>query len=57
VNAATTAHAVDVNALPAAPNTTVTVNPLTSSVVGGVTIYINPFTRNKASCSAPTTVL
>jgi hypothetical protein len=51
-NLATAPHAVDVNVIPNLGTNTPTV-PLTSSLVGGKTIYINPFTKNGNSCNLP----
>src|SRR3984957_11239079 len=42
-NVATAPHVVDILAIPVGSNTATV--PLTSSTVGGVTIYINPFTK------------
>jgi hypothetical protein len=50
-NVATAPHAVDILAIPVGSNTATV--PLTSSTVGGVTIYINPFTKSGNSCSIP----
>jgi hypothetical protein len=51
-NIATAPHAVDVNAIPNQGTNSATV-PVTSSTVGGVTIYINPFTKSGNSCNVP----
>ena len=53
-NVATAAHALDILAIPNLGTNVGTV-PVTStaSTVGGVTIYINPFTRSGNSCNVP----
>ena len=51
-NLATAPHAVDINVIPTAGTNSATV-PLTSSTVGGKTIYTNPFTRGGNSCNIP----
>jgi PBP superfamily domain len=51
-NLGTAPHARDILAIPN-QGTNVTAIPLPSSTVGGVTIYVNPFTRGGNSCFAP----
>jgi hypothetical protein len=51
-NLATAPHNVDVLAIPNAGTNTPAV-PVTSSTVGGKTIYINPFTKSGNSCNIP----
>jgi len=51
-NVGTAPHAPDILAIPNLGTNTPTV-PVTASTVGGVTIYINPFTRNGNSCNYP----
>jgi hypothetical protein len=51
-NVATAPHAVDVLAIPGVGTNAAAV-PVTASTVGGVTIYINPFSKNGSSCSYP----
>jgi ABC-type phosphate transport system substrate-binding protein len=51
-NLASAPHAKDILAIPNA-GTNVAGVPLPSSTVGGVTIYVNPFTRSGNSCFAP----
>jgi hypothetical protein len=54
-NVATAPHAKDILAIPGlGTNTGAVPATSTASVVGGVTIYINPFTKGGASCSIPT---
>lgn len=52
-NLATAPHVVDILAIPGV-GTNVGSVPATASTVGGVTIYINPFTKNGNSCNIPT---
>jgi hypothetical protein len=52
-NVATAPHTVDVLAIPGA-GTNVGAVPVVPSTVGGVTIYVNPFSKNGNSCSIPT---
>jgi ABC-type phosphate transport system substrate-binding protein len=51
-NVASAPHALDILAIPGV-GTNVGAVPVTSSTVGGVTIYINPFSKNGNSCSIP----
>jgi hypothetical protein len=51
-NLATAPHAADINVIPFAGTNGASV-PITSSVVGGHTIYLNPFTRGGNSCNIP----
>jgi ABC-type phosphate transport system substrate-binding protein len=53
-NLATAPHAVDIDVIPNL-GTNVAAVPVTgaSSTVGGVTIYVNPFTKGGNSCSVP----
>jgi hypothetical protein len=51
-NLATAPHAADINVIPNLDANGASV-PLTSSVVGGHTIYLNPFTRSTNSCNIP----
>jgi PBP superfamily domain len=53
-NVATAPHAKDILAIPNVGTNTGTVPATaTASTVGGVTIYVNPFTKNGNSCSIP----
>jgi ABC-type phosphate transport system substrate-binding protein len=52
-NVATAAHAKDIMAIPNANNLPAVPVTSTASTVGGVTIYINPFTKGGNSCSLP----
>ncbi|MGO9037843.1 MAG: substrate-binding domain-containing protein [Steroidobacteraceae bacterium] len=51
-NLATAPHAKDINVIPNL-GTNGTAVPVHSSTVGGVTIYVNPFTRSGNSCKYP----
>ena len=52
-NIATAPHAKDIMAIPNASNAPVVPVTSTASTVGGVTIYIDPFTKGGNSCSIP----
>ncbi len=51
-NIATAPHVIDILAIPNVGTNTAAV-PVTASTVGGVTIYINPFSKGGNSCSYP----